>query len=569
MTIQSVPISCVGCDPTRHEAMEDNLSTSTPPISHRYVDDDHEFVSKTIRFVFAPADYTRIDSTDPSDIHTQWIKSIQSAFGDNIKFLNNHNRLVTNIDTAANTHKAYSHSSQFKLYTKHLSTSNTTGPNKSITTVIHRILTRIPLGKIKRHPPAYQLLVKNNCFLHEHKWDEQEWDIQQVGFVTGFNPKYYSPERATTLFRNRLCKAMPRAKVPKFQLVLKTHRITYQDRTSSTQAFAIETPSASVPQLLPIIKEVTKDTKEFVPFQMRRKNPEAFQGAIRFQNHVLANQHVIMINSLGTEAMYYLSDRIRVVAGVKDVIPTKAVDQTGRFYVLVDKGAVTKARDSLLKKFDQWYREQVPEDAKPKEGKFQGPPCVENPNTDAYSNGENSWMTTSTRSFMTFSVACMETTTSNEAQFLDRAWGNRTASTQASTEVPVNHQQSTVKKHASYAAATVSDQVSGLTESDPNRDSRHEELSNKIATLEAIITQLCQQVQLLTSNAVLAPSRDEYESSAGKRQDVKSTPRKHKKPQQYFATSDVEEDTNDRAPNAEDRLTAWDDYEEQSSNDPK
>jgi hypothetical protein len=195
--------------------MEDDLSTSTQPISHRYVDDDHEFVSKTIRFVFAPADYTRIDSTDPSDIHTQWIKSIQSAVGDDIKFFNNHNRLVTNIDTAANTHKANSHSSQFKLYTKHLSTPNTTGPNKSIITVIHRILTRIPLGKNKQHLPAYQLLVNNNCFLHEHKWDEQEWDIQQVGFVTGFKTQVLFSRKSDNAFSQQTLQSHATSKSPK------------------------------------------------------------------------------------------------------------------------------------------------------------------------------------------------------------------------------------------------------------------------------------------------------------------------------------------------------------------
>jgi hypothetical protein len=28
-------------------------------------------------------------------------------------------------------------------------------------------------------------------------WDEQEWDVQQIGFVTGYNPKYYTPKGAS------------------------------------------------------------------------------------------------------------------------------------------------------------------------------------------------------------------------------------------------------------------------------------------------------------------------------------------------------------------------------------
>jgi Fe2+ transport system protein B len=69
---------------------------------------------------------------------------------------------------------------------------------------------------------------------------------------------------------------MPRAKVPKFKMVLKTHKILHQERTSSTQAFTVEVPTHSVPQLTSIMKNVTKDSKTYVPFQMRRNNPDAF-----------------------------------------------------------------------------------------------------------------------------------------------------------------------------------------------------------------------------------------------------------------------------------------------------
>jgi hypothetical protein len=86
--------------------------------------------------------------------------------------------------------------------------------------MVHRILTRVPLGQFKRHPQAFQLLQDNNCYLNDHMWDEQ-----QIGFVTRFNPKYYTPERVTTSVCDRLCKAMSRSKVPKFQMVLKTHKI--------------------------------------------------------------------------------------------------------------------------------------------------------------------------------------------------------------------------------------------------------------------------------------------------------------------------------------------------------
>lgn len=113
--------------------------------------------------------------------------------------------------------------------------------------------------------------------------------------------------------------------------------------------------------------------------------------------------------------------------------------------------------------------------------------------------------------------------------------------------------------------------MSGMTESDP-RDTRHEELTNKIATLEAMITQLCQQVQILANNASSGQNKTTFDQDdpsvhREKRQDQKDSPRKHKKPQAYSASSYVDEDINEQAPMTEDRLTAWDDYLPKPTND--
>ena len=233
-----------------------------------------------IRFFFAPYDRSRIDRVHPTDIHVQWIRLIQVAFGDDVKFINNSDRPVKNLETGANATRAISYAQQFKEHVKQVGKCPTTGEQLSSTVIVHRIMTRIPLGRLKRYPPAYQLLTDNKCYFNEHDWDEQEWDLQQIGFVTGYNPKYYTKDRVTNMFRARLTKAMPKAKIPKFVMVLKTHRITHNDRKSTTQAYAIEIPSHTTPQMIPILKEVTKNTKDFVTFRMRRHNPAALQGAI-------------------------------------------------------------------------------------------------------------------------------------------------------------------------------------------------------------------------------------------------------------------------------------------------
>jgi hypothetical protein len=91
-----------------------------------------------------------------------------------------------------------------------------------------------------------------------------------------------------------------------------------------------------------------------------------------------------------------------------------------------------------------------------------------------------------------------------------------------------------------------------MTETEPSRDQQHEELHNKIAQLEAMIVQLCHQVQSLTNQSI---HQDEFPQPLGKRLDRKESPRKHKQAQQYTAPSSAEEGTHEPAPMNEDRPT--------------
>jgi hypothetical protein len=87
-------------------------SVATPTISHSF--------SKTIRFYSAPYDRRDINLTHPTEVHTQWIRLIQTAFGNDIKIINNSNRPVTNLDTSKNGTRAASYAQQFKEHVKPL-----------------------------------------------------------------------------------------------------------------------------------------------------------------------------------------------------------------------------------------------------------------------------------------------------------------------------------------------------------------------------------------------------------------------------------------------------------------
>ncbi len=78
-------------------------------IGYRNSSEDHSFVSKTIRFYFAPYNRSDIDHIHPTEVHTQWICLIQAPFGEDIKIINNSNSPVTNLDTSKNSTRASSY----------------------------------------------------------------------------------------------------------------------------------------------------------------------------------------------------------------------------------------------------------------------------------------------------------------------------------------------------------------------------------------------------------------------------------------------------------------------------
>ena len=60
---------------------EDASSVATPVASFNNVSAGNAVISKTIRFYFAPTDLHRTDRMSPSEVHTEWIRIVQSAFG--------------------------------------------------------------------------------------------------------------------------------------------------------------------------------------------------------------------------------------------------------------------------------------------------------------------------------------------------------------------------------------------------------------------------------------------------------------------------------------------------------
>jgi hypothetical protein len=109
--------------------------------------------------------------------------------------------------------------------------------------------------------------------------------------------------------------------------------------------------------------------------------------------------------------------------------------------------------------------------------------------------------------------------------------------------------------------------MSGITESEPSpRDVRHEELSLKIASLEAMIMALCTAAQAQTNDSPQSTQRDPTQHQE-KRRDTRVSPRKSKRTHDQTADSVAEEGSQESVPQTDDRRTAWDDYSTSENHD--
>lgn len=208
-------------------------------------------------------------------------------------------------------------------------------------------------------------MTENGISISEHRWSEDVWNTTQLGFMLGIDPQFYSDvqahERPTQAIVRKL---PPGSKVPKFKMVFCTPQTEHNNIRLRTKAFAVETEKHSSVEMMKLMKEVCKDSHEFVPLHMRYKHPEAFRKVIMENTRVMSENCTIVLNYIGTDAMYYLQDRILNIPGVRDLMPCPSVQHDGKFKIQVRKQDFQRIRKDLMKQLPKWYADHVAEDAK-------------------------------------------------------------------------------------------------------------------------------------------------------------------------------------------------------------
>jgi hypothetical protein len=380
----------------------DDISDVTLPGNGGLRKNDEKSVEKTLKFRFIRK--SNATTVHPSKIHLHWIQTVQERMGKEVTIMTNKNTVMSRVDTLTWTEAQ--HEKYYNLHTEDKGKHNHGQSNKTRDTstfIVHCIRSTVSLQELKSIPKVHELLRKHNCFLTEHRWTEDVWNTTQLGFIQGLDPQYYDIAHATSKVATEVKRHFPaKTKIPKFHLAYCTPKITFKGKELRTKAYAIETEKCTSTDMMKILKSVYRVSTEFTSFQMRAKHPEAFARIIRRQTDTISNNHVIILNDMSEDTMYYLSDRILSVQGVLDVIRVKNSEHLGKYKILVHKDAFQKVRKTLLASLHSWFESHVPDDAKPSADTYPGPPEVAPLYSDENSSGEETYLSASVNTAMSY-----------------------------------------------------------------------------------------------------------------------------------------------------------------------
>jgi hypothetical protein len=489
--------------PRRKSAGQDDSSEVTVPHGKNPNENHLTMMSKVLKFSFVYDDSIK-HRVAPDIIHIHWMQIVQESLGDDIIIINNHNKNVETVNTIKwSDPKA--HQKQFKLHQKTVGRDD-----KRNTTyyILHRIQTNESVGKIKDLTCVKSLMKEYNFFITDHQWSETEWETTRIGFVTNMDPSFYNCTQAHQKFNEMISvrsalKSTRELKIPQFRMVFSSPKVRHASHTVSTKAYAIEVMQDTAAPMLDVLQTLFRETPTFVAYNLRRKFPDGYEKAIRYQTHLLQNTMVVILQNISSDMMFYLQAHIMAAPGVREILASPKGSDIGRYSLLVDKDKFEPVRTAVKTSLGEWITKYVESDALPTKFQFDGPARVKPLFDDGLSSGENSWMTQSNASFMSIELP----PTKDEDFFRSSMNANRIFTFDEFTVLSSNTNPpqsiippASVNKHPAWATASTSEftetetrqqhEIERLTtERDMARKVSQQIIDDQRAEIEALKTQ--------------------------------------------------------------------------------
>lgn len=196
----------------------------------------------------------------------------------------------------------------------------------------------VDIQEWKNNDQFHTAITEAKTYLFPHPFATHEWDIISIGFLKQVHTIHYPKEEAHKHITQMLEREVSETKTPTFQLV--PQRVSTSDKKASTKAYVVQCVKSEAKQLSQLLTHGefrTGANQMFVPFKYKTTKPELFLQCIRQQNDVYFKTWVIKVKGFSINAMEVIKPEIIKLKGIFDIVPTKRINDTGEWKILVDQ----------------------------------------------------------------------------------------------------------------------------------------------------------------------------------------------------------------------------------------
>ena len=218
--------------------------------------------------------------------------------------------------------------------------------------VIHGIASNQAYFDIKRNHRIFATLKKINCYMQLHLWEREEWDIVNIGFISGVSPKH----QAKAVIQQQLTDGT--SVDPTYELVANAIKLHNNNVISNTYAYEVKCKRTDIDE---VCNHIAKHTNQldlaFIKHQWKFTNPETYLNGIKKQNEFIHNVRTIPIYGITTEAMNRIYKTLTTNTDILDISSTAKTNSHGRWNAYTQTTNFESTTKWLQKNLPQIYNE--------------------------------------------------------------------------------------------------------------------------------------------------------------------------------------------------------------------
>ena len=189
--------------------------------------------------------------------------------------------------------------------------------------VVHKLVLDQKYHYIKKQKAIFDCIKKNKCFIQEHAWTTKQWDIVNVGFLSGVSPKHQSKD--SVMHKLRLIKQTNLHYNLHATLLGSVHNGTKH----TTYAYEIQCQRQHIEDISNYIAHTSREYGHtFIKYRWKYTHPEVFVNAINKQNDFINNIRTTPIYGITNAAM---SSMYKELIKKKEILEIGATSKTTDF----------------------------------------------------------------------------------------------------------------------------------------------------------------------------------------------------------------------------------------------